>query len=139
MKKLLFAGCIAMMVVSCKTSKTTSTEDATATATSSINILGSSWELDKAGDSTSKKPTLVIEDKNISGNGGCNNFTGYLELDPATKSFKASKIASTRMACRGTNEPNYFKMLEEVTSYKIKGGQLHLYKGNLLLMKFNKK
>lgn len=133
---ILLAG-LGLMMASCETQKNTA-DNADYYASGSTNILNTAWVLDSNNVAT-KKPTMVLEHENISGNGGCNNYTGYLKVDTKTRAFSASKLASTRMACKGTNEASFLKMLEQANNYKIKGNQLHLYKDNLLLLKFNRK
>ncbi len=137
MKKILFASILTFTVINCGSMKNSQDSTKVEEKESTQSILHTSWSL-ISDRPESTHPTLVIEPHNVSGNGGCNNFTGFLELDESTKSFKASKVANTRMMCKGTNEESYLRMLQEVTSYKIKSGKLYLYKGNLLLMSFNK-
>ncbi|MGZ5197981.1 MAG: META domain-containing protein, partial [Kaistella sp.] len=53
--------------------------------------------------------------------------------------FSAKNVGATKMACENMEvESNFFSMLNEATKYVVSGNTLELYKGNLLLMKFNK-
>ena len=89
--------------------------------------------------SGSKTPTLNIEDKRISGNGGCNNFFAEATLDANNGTFLVGNVVSTRMACNDLKtEQNFFNLLEQANKYTVKDGYLELYKDNLLLLKFRK-
>ncbi|GGP02566.1 hypothetical protein GCM10010992_07560 [Cloacibacterium rupense] len=89
--------------------------------------------------SGSKIPTLNIEDKRISGNGGCNNFFAEATVDAKTGTFLIGNVGSTKMACNDLKtEQNFFNLLEQANKYTVKDGYLELYKDNLLLLRFKK-
>jgi heat shock protein HslJ len=89
--------------------------------------------------SGSKTPTLNIEDKRISGNGGCNNFFAEATVDANNGTFLVGNVGSTRMACNDLKtEQNFFNLLEQANKYTVKDGYLELYKDNLLLLRFRK-
>lgn len=89
--------------------------------------------------SGSKTPTLNIEDKRISGNGGCNNFFAEATVDASNGTFLVGNVGSTRMACNDLKtEQNFFNLLEQANKYTVKDGYLELYKDNLLLLRFRK-
>ena len=89
--------------------------------------------------SGSKTPTLNIEDKRISGNGGCNNFCAEATVDANNGTFLVGNVGSTRMACNDLKtEQNFFNLLEQANKYTVKDGYLELYKDNLLLLRFRK-
>ena len=89
--------------------------------------------------SGSKTPTLNIEDKRISGNGGCNNFFAEATVDTNSGTFLVGNVGSTRMACNDLKtEQNFFNLLEQANKYTVKDGYLELYKDNLLLLRFRK-
>ena len=102
-----------------------------------VNIANTKWTL--AEEVKGKTPTLNVESNKITGNGGCNSYFGELSLDPTAGNFAVKNVGATKMACQNMAvEDNYFRMLNEATKYVVNGNTLELYKGNLLLMKFNK-
>ncbi len=74
-------------------------------------------------------PFLQIDEAGgkFSGSSGCNRIGGTLVKGDGT--VQLSKIISTRMACRESNETTYMSFLNSVSSYKVKGNTLIL-KGN---------
>lgn len=131
MKNVFLAVFAAAAMVSCATMSTSKV------GSSQINIANTKWTL--ADPVKGKVPTLNIESSRITGNGGCNSYFGELALDPTAGNFSAKNMGSTKMACDNMEvESNFFSMLNEATKYVVNGNTLELYKGNLLLMKFNK-
>jgi|APEBP8051073220_1049391.scaffolds.fasta_scaffold00407_27 Heat shock protein len=103
---------------------------------SQANIANTKWIL--SDNVKGKTPTLNIESGRVTGNGGCNNYFGELSLDATAGNFAVRNIGSTKMACDNMNvETNFFSTLNEVNKYVVSGNTLELYKGNLLLLKFN--
>ena len=89
--------------------------------------------------SGAKAPTLVIEGKRITGNGGCNNYFSDVVITASTGTFDVGNIGATKMACDNMmTEQSYFSVLEQVNKYVVNEGYLELYKDNLLLLKFKK-
>ena len=76
------------------------------------------------------------EKKSAGGNGGCNAFGSTISVSGNTVSFK--DIFSTKMYCEGMQETEdaYFKQLEKVNRFEIKGKALQLYKDKELLLEF---
>lgn len=104
---------------------------------SQANIENTKWTL--SDNVKGKTPTLNIESGRVTGTGGCNNYFGELILDATAGNFSAKNLGSTRMACENMEvEDNFFKMLNEADKYVVNGNTLELYKGKLLLLKFNK-
>ena len=69
----------------------------------------------------------------FSGSNGCNNIRGKLKINSDSISF--GNIISTKMACEKMEQSNVFmKNLSDANKYKIIGGELFLYKNELLLM-----
>jgi heat shock protein HslJ len=89
-------------------------------------------------------PERIVESKNcyinidlntgsFSGSNGCNNIRGKLKIIADSISFE--NIVSTKMACEKMEQGNLFmKNLSEANTYRIIGGELFLYKNDLLLM-----
>ena len=83
-----------------------------------------------------KTPYVVIDKEagSISGNSGCNSFSGKAEL--SNNSLKAGRIASTKAFCMGVPENEFFTDLSEMSSYRIDGDKLLFLKGDDVLMEF---
>ncbi len=131
MKNILIALFALILVTSC------STMTSTKVGKSQENLNSTSWKL--ADQVKGKTPTLVVEGSKLTGNAGCNNYFGDLNLDATAGNFSVKNIGSTRMSCESMEVENTFlKMLGETDHYVVSGEMLELYKGNLLLMKLNK-
>ncbi|MDO4225696.1 MAG: META domain-containing protein [Bergeyella zoohelcum] len=131
MKKLAILICGAMVAVSCSTT-------ATALSKKQVSVEGTHWVL--ADTVRGNQPTLTIETNRVSGDSGCNNYFGELVLDATAGNFSVKNIGSTRKACDNQSvEANFLTMLREADKYTATETTLELYKGGLLLMKFNKK
>ena len=96
------------------------------------DIWGTKWRLDYlAEDRAIGTVEATLEFPEIgraAGNGSCNRFGGAVEI--AGETIKFGPIVSTKMACDdavGTQETNYFKGLEEATTYSIQGTLLTIY------------
>lgn len=100
-----------------------------------LSLEGTSWQLDTRSSGsevrsmTADQPlTAVFEDGEMSGFGGCNNFSGKYTLDGAN--LKIGPLLSTRKACIGNDimqrETDYLIALESVTSFTVKDGVLSL-------------
>lgn len=72
----------------------------------------------------------------IGGNGSCNSFGGKLTIDGKNLSF--GNIFSTKMYCDDVQsiEDDFFRELQKVTRYEIKGKNLLLFNGDKLLLEF---
>ncbi|MDO5615641.1 MAG: META domain-containing protein [Cruoricaptor ignavus] len=133
MKNIILGFGISIVLVSCS-------------AVSSLSKLGgkqasiadTQWVL--AETVKGKTPTLVLEGNRVSGNAGCNNYFGDVVLDTTAGNFSVKNVGSTRMSCDNMSvEQNYLSMIQQADKYVVNGDVLELYKGNLLLVKFNKK
>ena len=99
-------------------------------------LTGTNWVLVDQVKGVS--PTIVFEEGKISGSAGCNKYFGPVTLDPATGSFSAGELASTKKMCENMSvEDTFLKMLSSANSYKINGTNLELYKDGLILMKLS--
>lgn len=149
MKKIIFAVFALMItLVSCDTIKNTTS---TANLSTEVAALNGSWELNYiSGPKVAfeklypqKKPTMLIdvEKKSVSGNSGCNTYTGTLVAAEGIINFNQA-FAVTKMMCAESalGETTYFEILKKVTKFSVADGNtLQLFAGNLLLMKFQKK
>jgi heat shock protein HslJ len=88
-----------------------------------------------------KVPYIVfdIAADRFSGNTGCNNFSGELELTGNAISFLKPMIM-TKMFCQGDGEPFFVQNLQKVTSWAIsKDSILHFKSTGGDVMRFTKK
>ena len=131
MKNIFLALFAVATVVSC------STMSSSKVGVAQANISNTKWNL--VDNVKGIQPTLNIEAGKLSGNSGCNNYFGELSLDATAGNFSVKNVGSTRKACDNMEvENNFLKMLNEADKYVVSENTLELYKGKLLLMKFNK-
>ena len=131
MKNIFLSIFVAATLVACTSMSSSKV------GSSQVNIANTKWSL--AENVKGNKPTLVLEAGKLTGNAGCNNYFGELSLDATAGNFKTNNVGSTRKMCDNMEvESQFFNMLKEVDKYVVNAGILELYKGNLLLMKFNK-
>ena len=85
------------------------------------------WDINGRGPGDKTYATLVFNPGRISGSGGCNRFSGV--LDVKAEAWQASDIALTRMECAPElmkEEASFIGALEAARSHKIEGGVLTL-------------
>lgn len=109
------------------------------------NALEENWELiEMDGEAVDeifpdKHPTIEfkVKENQVAGFAGCNQFRGQLILDETY--MKIVGVVSTKMACPALDEEEEFlAILQEVEQYDIAGGELSLWSGGQLLLKFRK-
>lgn len=87
-------------------------------------LMGKSFE-----DYEGERPTFeyVAAESRIGGNSGCNSYFG--EVQSITNSeISFGPIGATKKACFGDHaEQDFFKMMNEVSSYKIENMKLHFF------------
>ncbi|MBF0648578.1 META domain-containing protein [Dysgonomonas sp. GY75] len=84
-----------------------------------------------------QQATLLVIDGRVSGNTGCNSFSGNAERDKSKISF--SGIGATRKFCvSGMDiEAALLKVLNSTDNFKIKDGKLQLRQGSQTLATFS--
>lgn len=89
---------------------------------------------------TGRKPIINFHGQQVSGNNGCNSFSGNPDMKGGKVNFKDSKIAATMMACTGNGEKVFMETLNKVDHYQIDNGgrTLHFLSGNTVVMRFEK-
>lgn len=98
--------------------------------------LGGVWYLQPvlASDTAAgKTPTLQLDlaKSRFSGNTGCNTMHGQFWFSNTDSSLSFSdKIATTKMACPGYNEPAFMKSLKNSSHYRLRNGILTLLSDN---------
>lgn len=110
--------------------------------------LSGTWELNYISGSKiafeglypGKKPLIKFEESTgkISGNTGCNSFTGQAVIDAGTVQFPES-MAMTKMLCPGEGEQSFLKTLRTVNRYAVSGNTLTLIMGDIAVMRFERK
>lgn len=106
-------------------------------AVSSIDLLtNTNWELasvngktvDAANYNSGLPVAYFSKDNKITGNGGCNRYSGSYNLNEED-GINISQVAATKMFCPGDGEGEYMKALETVDGAKVDKDKLVLYKG----------
>lgn len=139
MKKTIFLLFVIASLISCNSNKSTS-NDETKPVSAQISKMDmiANWHVESiAGVSTLQtNPSMNLDlvENRISGKGGCNNYSGAATRDGYNIQFKG--IASTKMMCpNAAIESAYYKALDKVRSFDIKGNILTFYdeKGSKLI------
>lgn len=68
---------------------------------------------------------FIMDNKRVTGNTGCNNFSGTFEIDNNSLTFNHDFI-STKMACPGYDEAAFERSMLRTTSFEINGDTLVL-------------
>lgn len=142
MKKIFWAlTIVGLSFISCNSVKT---------ATSGTASLEGVWELNYItgpriafeGLYPNNKPTINfnLKDNSVSGNNSCNRYSGKLNANGNTISFK-DPMAVTKMFCPGEGENIYMSTLQKIDSYSVSedGKTLHFSMGAIEMMRFDKK
>src|SRR5262252_9356317 len=85
------------------------------------------WDINGRGPGDKTYATLVFNPGRISGSGGCNRFSGALQVK--ADAWQASDIAVTRMECAPElmkDEASFIGALESARSHRVEGGLLTL-------------
>lgn len=109
-----------------------------------VPLAGTSWVLTELNGQTpvagGSRLTLAFAagEPRVSGNGGCNQFTGPYAQNGA--SLRMGPLASTRRACLdpagNAQETAYLQALESTTRFATDGGQLLLYRDTQVVARF---
>lgn len=109
--------------------------------TSQTPLPGTTWNLAEMNNSKIQHPGpqvphLRFEAEKVTGNDGCNNFSGGYTLEE--NSLKFGMLASTRMACPHLKDLDieFNKMISMTSSYRLSGNKLELYENDKLLASF---
>ena len=111
----------------------------TYTESSGASALAGSWEVTGyytgtaiQGPEAGTKLTAVFADPQVSGDAGCNTFTGPFTVDGLT--IKIGPLASTLRACaneaENTQEQKYLAALQAATTYAVAGSRLDLIRAD---------
>jgi heat shock protein HslJ len=139
--KILFR-CAVAIVLLVLLSNCTNTKKQTAATGGSELLYASQWNLTELNSTpvTEAKAHLLFfpgQVTRVSGNAGCNNLTGTVELT-GVNFIHFSPLATTRMACsEATREQEFTEALSQVNSWSIAGNLLLLNNGNIVLARLN--
>ena len=130
----------AVNIIACHTSKVSS--NATITEKDNSKYLNGTWQLQTlfASDNKwDKQPVLNINfvEKTISGNNGCNSFGGKVTIKGSYIAIDR-QIISTKMACTTKYERGFIPALLKINTYTVRGNELELAQGEIVLMKFKR-
>lgn len=85
-----------------------------------------------------REPHIIfkLNEENVSGSGGCNNFSGSYNLNG--DSVKIGPLIITRKFCDSLmdQEVKFIKALEEAARFNIRGDSLEIISNNLVIAKF---
>lgn len=151
MKSFILLLSVALLFLACN-NNTNTPDKAAAPATAPIadsTKLNGTWVLRQITgmpgnfDSlyANKTPQMIFDvtAKTVTGNTGCNNFSGELDAVGARISF-VKPMAMTKMFCPGDAEPVFLNNLQKITSYRITNDTaLSLLADELEIMRFVKK
>ncbi len=82
--------------------------------------------------------TFDVSGKRVSGNTGCNNFSGELNTNGNSIDFTKA-MAMTKMMCPGQGETVFLETLKKINTYSITDSTLNFIMGDIALMRFTKR
>ncbi|AIL45132.1 META domain-containing protein [Elizabethkingia anophelis] len=142
MKKLFYIASIGILAAVSSCTSTANLGNVSKIGSQQPTLSNTRWEV-MDNLQTNAKPYISFDpEKGMSGNAGCNKiFSQDIIIQSKQGDFSIKQIGSTRMACPSMDmkiESNFIKILESADKYVVVKNTLELYKGNILLMKFQK-
>jgi len=144
MRNLFIFTALAVMTLSSFNKKQVEINDSQNQSRGEVTLDTIKWRLTKVytADSfvlVSNTKAFILfntSDGRISGNGSCNSFGGKVNVDG--NSLRFDNIFSTKMYCSDVQkiEDQFFRQLQQVTGYEIKGNKLLLIAGDILVLEF---
>jgi len=111
---------------SCSTTKAMPVEILTTTTWQLAEINGNGINVDSYKRGI---PSITFTtDNKVTGNSGCNNFSGSYNLNDVG-GMTISRVIATKMFCDGVNESEFFNALDKVTMSKTTKDKLTLMNG----------
>lgn len=139
--KIATIFCTTLFALFVATSCSTTANTAKLKPKGEVSLANQNWYLVNENDVVKglydKDVSIVIDEANatVSGFAGCNNFTATFTKVSGVTSFV--NFSETKMACPNLGkEKAFLSMLKNVNRYEVVGKELHLYKGNILLLTF---
>lgn len=119
-----------------KTEETTPEKDMTSNSSETVTLENTKWLITTldGGDMSDREKNgqeiyfiLDSKTKRISGNSGCNTFTGTYILEEGNR-ISFSKLGSTKMLCSDSkiNESQILSVFESADNYSVTNGKLKL-------------
>lgn len=114
-----------------------------ATTTKEATPVGKSWTVNSFDASDIRPdskalPTMHFEEAGkLSGNTGCNNFSGSYTIQSGNLQLDPGMM--TKMFCEGGVENKFLQAMKKTNRYEIKGDKLLLYDGTTLVMQLTGK
>ena len=142
MKRLFYIASIGVLATVSSCSTMTNLGNTSKIGKQQPSLSNTRWEV-MDNLQTNAKPYISFDpEKGMSGNAGCNKiFSQDVTIQSKVGDFSLKEIGSTRMACPSMDmkvEQNFIQMLQSADKYVVNKNILELYKGNMLLMKFQK-
>lgn len=146
MRQILITAVAAIcLILSCTHEKKTVASKKTVANPTELN---GTWELNYiSGSNTSfgglypgKKPQIVfdVSFSRVSGNTGCNSFSGPVSIDGSKISFN-QPLAITKMLCPGEGEALFLEALKKINLWAVTDAStLNLIMGDIALMRFTR-
>lgn len=123
--------CLSTILFSCQTSKTSKAD--LPDGEGSEALYRQRWVLSQIEGKElafARKPFILFtpgQVSTVSGNAGCNNYTGSFELS-GKRNILFRPMAVTQMSCAdGDNESIYLQAINKATEWRIINGELSLY------------
>lgn len=138
---ILFFG-LGLMAVSCDTTREATSSKKSKPGMEQMNqsIVGKYWKLVELNGQAIKAPKdadrephfrLKKSKGTVSGNGGCNGFSGNYMIQEGMR-IKFSDLISTMMYCEDAKfESDFMKALETADNYSVNGDMLSLNKARM--------
>lgn len=138
MKQLFFLSITLALLISCSPSQKVAGQKSPAEGIWQLSYLYTATTLEELY--SGRKPVINFRGDQVSGNNGCNSFSGKLAMSGNKINFKDAKIATTMMACAGSGEQTFMETLNKVDRYSISnaGKTLTFLHGNSEIMRFEK-
>jgi heat shock protein HslJ len=119
-------------------------ESVSATVPGAGKLFGPMWMLTEIHGRAvaTSKPYIQLDgaSRRVSGDGGCNRFSGVFEIDGAN--LRLSRLSSTKRACVDNQlqqiETSFMSALDRVTRFEVRGDTLRLYAGGSPVLAFKK-
>ena len=94
-----------------------------------VSLIGTSWTVERIEDLVADRATTTVrfEEGRVSGRGGCNQYTGFLQA--AGSALRVSETRSTRMACAAPvmqQETRFLSALAAVRTARREGDRVLL-------------
>jgi len=141
MKKSILIIALAIVAAACNSTKTANKTNGADTTTvqaqtvATVDLFDKEWKLKELNGKAivldtafKREPHLLFnkETGQMSGNGGCNSFSGSYKLKDGN-SIELSEGGATMMACPNLKiEGEFFEVLKQVKSFRIENNSLLL-------------